>query len=131
MTSFTRDAGALQHLRDQLGLKIEGKVNGWPVLDSKPRGPPRAAYYINFQDPAGEPTQSPLSVDGHEWLKVGWEGYDVKRGYGWVGPYIGNATIMKTTYLATGPNPLQRSIIYTTTAAPIPLTGISKTANTR
>ena len=113
VTSFTRDAGALQHLRDQLGLKIEGKVNGWPVLDSKPPGAhPRAAYYINFQDPAGEPTQSPLSVDGHEWLKVGWDGYNAGRGYGWVGPYIGNATIMKTTYLATGPNPLQRSVIY-------------------
>ena len=113
VTSFTRDASALLHLRNQLGLRLEGKVNGWPTLDSKPPGAhARAAYYINFQDPAGEPSQSPLTVDGHEWIKVGWDAYDSKKGYGWVGPYIGNPTIMKTTFLGAGPNVLQRSIIY-------------------
>ena len=111
--AIASDASALLHLRNQLGLRLEGKVNGWPTLDSKPPGAhARAAYYINFQDPAGEPSQSPLTVDGHEWIKVGWDAYDSKKGYGWVGPYIGNPTIMKTTFLGAGPNVLQRSIIY-------------------
>jgi hypothetical protein len=84
------------------------------VLDSRPPGAhPRAATYINFQDPAGQPTASPLVVSGHEWTKIGWEGYDAKKGYGWSGPYIGDATIMLYQYLADAPvDELQRSIIY-------------------
>ncbi len=112
-TAYTRDGSALLNLRNQLGLKIEGKVNGWPVLDSKPLGAhPRAPYFINFQDPASDPKASPLIVNGQEWLKVGWDPYDAKRGYGWFGPFIGNTTIMKYAYVATAPNELQRSIIY-------------------
>lgn len=112
-TAFTRDASALQDLRNQLGLKIEGKVNGWPVLVSKPVGAhPRGSYFLNFQDPAGNPKASPLSVNGHDWQKIGWEAYDAQKGYGWFGPYIGNATIMKYNYLSSGPNELQKSVIY-------------------
>jgi hypothetical protein len=112
-TAFTRDASALQDLRNQLGLKIEGKVNGWPVLSSKPPGShPRAPYFINFQDPAAEPRANPLVVDGKQWTKVGWEAYDAKKGYGWSGPYIGDPKIMLYAYVAAAPNELQRSIIY-------------------
>jgi hypothetical protein len=113
-TSFTRDAAAFKHLRDQLGAMLEGKVSGYPVLDSKPPGAhPRGSYYINFQDPAGPPTASPLLVNGHEWIKIGWEGYDMKKGYGWSGPYIGDKTIMLYQYLTDAPvDDLQRSIIY-------------------
>ena len=112
-TSYTRDAAALQHLRDLLGLKIEGKANGFPVLDSHPPGQhARAAYYINFQDPAAQPTQSPLVANGHTWTKVGWSGYDAQKGFGWAGPYIGNSTIMKYAYVAGVADPLQASIIY-------------------
>jgi hypothetical protein len=113
-TSFTRDAAAFKHLRDQLGSMIEGKVTGYPVLDSKPPGAhPRAATYINFQDPAGKPTVSPLVVNGHTWTKIGWEGYDAKQGYGWSGPHIGDKTIMLYQYLAEAPvDDLQRSIIF-------------------
>lgn len=113
-TSFTRDASALQHLRDQLGLMLEGKVNGCPLLDSQPPGAhPKAAYYLNFQDPSGEPQADPLVVDGHTWRKIGWEAYDAKRGYGWSGPYIGDASIMLYQYLSDAPvNELQRSIVY-------------------
>jgi hypothetical protein len=113
-TSFTRDAAAFKHLRDQLGSMIEGKVTGYPLLDSQPPGAhPRAATYINFQDPAGKPTVSPLVVNGHTWTKIGWEGYDVKRGYGWSGPHIGDKTIMLYQYLADAPvDDLQRSIIF-------------------
>jgi hypothetical protein len=113
-TSFTRDSAAFQHLRDQLGLRLENRVNGWPLLDSRPPGAhPRAAYYINFQDPAGEPAASPLIINGHEWTKVGWEAYDVQQGYGWSGPYIGDSSIMLYQYLADAPvDELQKSVIY-------------------
>ena len=73
----------------------------------------RGAYYINFQDPSGPPEASPLVVDGHEWLKIGWEAYDPKAGYGWSGPHIGDPGIMLYQYLADAPvSELQKSIIY-------------------
>jgi hypothetical protein len=113
-TSFTRDAAAFKHLRDQLGSMLEGKRSGYPVLDAKPAGAhPRAATYINFQDPAGQPTSSPLVASGHTWTKIGWEGYDAKQGYGWSGPYIGDPSIMLYQYLDDAPvDELQRSILY-------------------
>jgi hypothetical protein len=113
-TSFTRDASALAHMRDELGRYLEGQVNGCPLLVSTPEGAhPRAAYHINFQDPSGEPAGNPLVVDGHEWIKIGWEGYDAKKGYGWSGPYIGNPAIMMYQYLADAPvDELQKSVIF-------------------
>jgi hypothetical protein len=113
-TSFTRDTAALKHLRDQLGSMIEGATNGFPLLDSQPPGAhARSAYYINFQDPEGPPTASPLVVDGHEWQKIGWEGYDAAKGYGWSGPYIGNSNIMLYQYQSDAPvDELRRSVIY-------------------
>ncbi|HEY5956765.1 MAG TPA: DUF4091 domain-containing protein [Polyangiaceae bacterium] len=113
-TSFTHDSAALKHLRDQLGSMLEGKLAGYPILDSKPAvAHSRAAYYINFQDPKVQPLATPLVVNGHEWQKVGWEAYDATRGYGWSGPYIGNPSIMLSTYLSDAPvDELQRSIIY-------------------
>ena len=113
-TSYTRDASALKHLRDQLGLMLEGKVNGCPELDSKPEGAhPRAAYSLNFQDPKGEPKADPLVVDGHTWTKIGWDAYDPKKGVGWSGPYIGDTSIMLYQYLSgAGVSELQKSIIY-------------------
>jgi len=113
-TSFTRDTAALEHLRDQLGAYLGGEVDGCPKLDSQsPGAHPRATYAINFQDPNGEPTASPLSVDGLEWLKLGWEAYDPKKGYGWSGPNIGDDSIMLYTYQGDAPgSELQKSIIY-------------------
>lgn len=113
-TSFTRDAAALLHLRDELGYYLEGKRDGCPLLDSKPVGAhPKAEYYINFQDPNGQPAASPLTVNGHDWIKVGWEAYDAKKGAGWSGPYIGDPSIMKYQYLDGAPvDELQKSIIY-------------------
>ncbi|MBX3230617.1 MAG: DUF4091 domain-containing protein [Labilithrix sp.] len=113
-TSYTRDPSALQHLRNQLGLRLEGKVNGCPTLTSTgPGARPRGEVYVNFQDPAGDPKADPLRVDGHDWLKIGWDAYDAKRGHGWSGPHIGDANIMKYQYLASAPvDELQKSIIY-------------------
>ncbi len=88
----------------ELGYFLEGKRDGCPVLDSKPPGAhPRAEYSLNFQDPAGPPSADPLVVDGHEWQKIGWEAYDIKKGYGWSGPYIGDASIMLYQYLPDAP----------------------------
>jgi hypothetical protein len=113
-TSFTHDAAALMHLRDELGYFLEGKRDGCPVLDSKPPGAhPRAEYSFNFQDPSGSPKEEPLTVNGHDWLKIGWDAYDAKKGYGWSGPYIGDASIMLYQYLADAPvDELQKSLMY-------------------
>ncbi len=114
VTSFTKDASALQHLRNELGAYLGGERDGCPMLDSKPVGAhPRAPYYLNFQDPAGEPLADPLTVNGTDWIKLGWEGYDSDAGFGWSGPYIGDPNIMLTNYLADAPvDELQRSIIF-------------------
>jgi hypothetical protein len=114
ITSFTRDASALKHLRDELGYYLEGERTGCPVLDSQaPGAHPRGEYYLNFQDPAGEPSADPLVVNGQTWQKIGWEAYDAAKGYGWAGPYIGDPGIMLYQYRADAPvDELQRSIIY-------------------
>jgi hypothetical protein len=113
-TSFTHDAAALKHLRDELGAYLGGEVNGCPTLDSTSVGAhPRGTYAVNFQDPSGEPTASPLTVDGLEWLKIGFEPYDPTKGYGWSGPFVGDPTIMLYAYQADAPvSELQKSIIY-------------------
>ncbi len=114
VTAFTRDTSALKHLRDELGFYLEGQRDGCPLLDSTlPGVHERAAYYLNFQDPEGEPVADPLMVDGHEWRKIGWAAYDADKGYGWAGPYIGDPAIMLYQYLSDAPaSELERSIIY-------------------
>jgi hypothetical protein len=114
ITSFTHDTTALKHLRDELGRMLGGEVNGCPALQSQaPGAHPRAAYYLNFQDPSGPPAAEPLTDSGHDWSKIGWDAYDAERGYGWSGPHIGDASIMLYQYLPDAPvDELQRSIIY-------------------
>ena len=113
-TAYTRDASGLQHLRDELGYYLEGARSGCPLLMTDAPGVhKRAPYYLNFQDPAGEPATDPLQVDGQTWQKVGWVPYAVDQGFGWSGPYIGDPAIMKAQYLADAPvDELQRSILY-------------------
>ncbi len=65
-------------------------------------------YYINFQDVTGEPSADPLLVNGKTYIKIGWNEYDRGLGYGWVG---GMAQVMYR-YLSSGPNELQKSILY-------------------
>lgn len=114
LTAYTRDTSALQHLRNQLGLRIENKVNGCPLLASTaPGARKRGEYYVNFQDPAGKPTADPLVVDGHTWMKVGWSAYAAAAGFGWSGPNIGDPKIMLYRYLDdANVNELQRSVIF-------------------
>lgn len=113
VTSYTRDAAALKHLRDELGAYLGGERDGCPLLDSEAAGAhPRGVYAINFQDPAGEPSAAPLVVDGQEWIKIGWDAYDPELGLGWSGPFIGQSDIMLTAYVDAPVDELQRSIIF-------------------
>jgi hypothetical protein len=114
LTSYTRDDDFLYNLRRLIGLKLGGEIDAIPDIQppsSHPRadGPP-GNYYLNFQDPAGEPTADPLVVDGNEYLKIGWNEYaaDPSLGYGW----YGDMAHVMTQYLSSGPNVLQRSVIY-------------------
>jgi len=112
-TSYTRDTAAFKHLRDELGAFLGGERDGCPLLDSQaPGAHPRATYAINFQDPAGQPSAEPLSANGHDWIKIGWDAYDGAQGFGWSGPFIGDPAIMLTEYLDAPVDELQRSIIY-------------------
>ncbi|MFO0549581.1 MAG: DUF4091 domain-containing protein [Polyangiaceae bacterium] len=113
VTSYTRDTAAFKHLRDELGAYLGGERDGCPVLDSTSTGAhPRGTYAINFQDPAGEPSASPLTVNGEDWIKIGWDAYKPEQGYGWAGPYIGDPNIMLTAFIDAPVDELQRSIIY-------------------
>lgn len=114
LTSYTRDDDFLYNLRRLIGLKVGGEIGEIPDIhppSSHPRteGPP-GDYYLNFQDPAGEPLAKPLVVDGKEYIKIGWNEYaaDGSLGYGW----YGDMAHVEYRYLSDGPNELQRSIIY-------------------
>jgi hypothetical protein len=50
----------------------------------------------------------PLLVNGHEYMKIGWNEYDSELGYGW----FGDMTNAIYTYLDSAPNELQKSIIF-------------------
>lgn len=95
MTSWTRDPDALMALRHELGLYIEGTRDTLPKLaggggeDTHPRD----NYYLNFQDPAGEPSADPLVVRDKTWMKIGWSPYDDDLGYGWYGENVDNPGI--------------------------------------
>ena len=93
MTSWTRDPDALMLLRFELGRYIEGSRDSLPVLQSEAGPNPRAAYFVNFQDPAGEPNADPLIIDGDTYLKIGWSAYDAELGYGWYGEHVGEPSI--------------------------------------
>ncbi|MBU4264302.1 MAG: DUF4091 domain-containing protein [Proteobacteria bacterium] len=112
LTSYTRDSGFLYNLRRLIGLKNGGEISDIPDI-SPPGIHPRSSgepgnYYINFQDPAAQPLVNPLTVDGKTYMKIGWNDYDIGAGYGW----YGDMAHVKYQYLSTGPNELQKSIIY-------------------
>jgi hypothetical protein len=114
LTSYTRNSEFLYNLRRLIGLKNGGEIATLPDLRppaSHPRaqGPP-GNYYINFQDPNSEPEAEPLMVNGKAYMKVGWNEYeaDPALGYGW----YGDMAHVEYRYLDSGPNELQKSVIY-------------------
>ena len=86
-TSYTRDSEFMYNLRRLIGLKIGGEITSIPDIapasaHSRADGAP-GNYYINFQDPAGEPTDNPLIYNSHTYMKIGNNLYDPALGYGW------------------------------------------------
>ena len=100
----------MYNLRRVIGLKNGGEIATLPDIQP-PAGHPRAEgapgkYYINFQDPEGNPT-SVVSIGGKSYMKIGWELYDDLAGYGWYGS---NDHVMSA--YQSGPNELQKTILY-------------------
>lgn len=84
--AFNRDSEFLYNLRRLVGLKAGGEIAAIPDIapdSAHPRadGAP-GNYYINFQDPAGEPTGE-VTVNGHGYMKIGDALYSAVAGYGW------------------------------------------------
>ncbi len=113
LTSYTRNSEFLYNLRRLIGLKNGDEIAVIPDITPPPTHPraegPPGNYYINFQDPAGQPTANPLVVNDHTYMKIGSADYNATAGYGWYAP---NEVHWMTTYLSSGPNVLQRSILY-------------------
>ncbi|GAK57788.1 hypothetical protein U27_04755 [Candidatus Vecturithrix granuli] len=86
-TSYTRDSEFMYNLRRLIGLKLSGEIATIPDIapasvHSRSNGAP-GNYYINFQDPAGQPTDNPLIVNGRTYMKIGNTLYSPSLGYGW------------------------------------------------
>lgn len=113
LTSWTRNPDALMALRHELGRYIEGSRDTLPTLEVESAGRPRGSYYINFQDPTGEPTAEPLAIQGKTYLKVGWAPYSEEKMYGWYGEYVTNSSIALYGYdRVEGYSDLARSYVY-------------------
>jgi hypothetical protein len=113
LTGYVRNGEFLYNLRRLIGLKNGGEITTIPDIQPPP-GHPRSVgapgnYYINFQDPAGEPKANPLVVNGHTYMKIGSSNYDAVAGYGWFAP---NDVNWKYGWTDPGPNVLQRSTLY-------------------
>ncbi len=113
LASYTRDSEFMYNLRRLIGLKNGGEIAAIPDIQPQPAHPRALGmpgnYYINFQDPAGQPTANPLVVNGNTYLKIGPSNYSQVDGYGWYSPPDAN---WLTAWLSSGPNVLQRSVLY-------------------
>ncbi len=113
LTSYTRDSEFLYNLRRLIGLKNGGEIAAIPPILPAPTHPRAAGvpgnYYLNFQDPAGQPSADPLVVNGKTYLKIGASDYSAAAGYGWYSPPDAH---WLTRWLSSGPNVLQRSVLY-------------------
>ena len=112
MTSFTKDVDGWQTLKHELGRYIEGSRSELPSL-SVESARPIGAYYVNFQEPSGEPSTQPLVVDGNTYLKLGWQPYDSELGFGWSGEFILDTSIALYGYDdVPGYSELEKSYVY-------------------
>ncbi len=113
LTSWTKNPDALMALRHELGLYIEGSRTDLPTLEVENDLHPRGEYYLNFQDPQGEPSEDPLVVEGKTYMKIGWDTYDEDLGYGWYGEYVDNSGIALYGYDDTaGYSEVAKSYLY-------------------
>jgi hypothetical protein len=84
--AYNRDGEMMYNLRRLVGLKIGGEIAAIPEL-TPPSAHPRSegapsSYYLNFQDPAGEPTGT-VAYNGQTYMKIGSALYSAAAGYGW------------------------------------------------
>jgi hypothetical protein len=113
VASYTQDADFIANLRRLIGQLNAGEITSLPDVYPAPvhqraMGAP-GDYYLNFQNPVGEPLADPLVVDGKTYLKIGGADYDTGAGYGWYSPPSVNWAY---GWVPTGPNELQNSILY-------------------
>jgi hypothetical protein len=99
--AYNRDSELLYNLRRLIGLKIGGEISSIPDIEprsthARSDGPP-GDYYINFQDPAGQPTGSVI-YNGHTYMKIGNALYNASAGYGWYRSYDVPETDFYTNY---------------------------------
>ncbi len=84
--AYTRDGEFMQQLRRLIGLKLGGEIASIPDVAPAPRHPRASGapgnYYINFQNPAGEPVGA-IIYNGHTYMKIGNDLYSAANGYGW------------------------------------------------
>ncbi len=82
-----RDGAMMYNLRRLIGYYLSGDIASIP--DIAPESDhPRADglpgdWYLNFQDPDGNPTGAVI-VNGHTYMKIGEDLYDPAVGYGWL-----------------------------------------------
>ena len=84
--TYNRSGEMMYNLRRLVGLKIGGEIPAIPEL-VPPSANPRSDgdpgnYYLNFQNPAGEPTGT-VAYNGHTYMKIGSALYSAAAGYGW------------------------------------------------
>lgn len=117
LEGWTEDAEGFMELRKELGRYVAGERGTLPLLeDSHGTIHPSAAYRLNFQDPKGQPTASPLVVGGQTYTKVGWAAYDGTVGYGWTD--VAGATTLRTEWIPNAAfDVLRRSILWDTSGA--------------
>jgi hypothetical protein len=85
--AYNRDSEMIYNLRRLTGLKIGGEISAIPDIEpqcthARSQGAP-GNYYINFQDPQGQP-YGDVVVDGHNYTKIGTGLYSSSAGYGWL-----------------------------------------------
>ncbi len=85
--AYNRDSEFLYNLRRQVGLKLGGEIDSIEdisPLSAHPRSDQAPGnYYINFQDPQGEPIGD-ITFNDNSYIKIGDGLYDKAKGYGWM-----------------------------------------------
>jgi len=102
----------MYNLRRLIGLKIGNEIQTIPDIEPTAKHPraegPPGDYYINFQDPNGNPTDDPLVENDHTYMKIGWNVYNEDLGYGW----FGDMDHVAYQWLSSALDPLKQSVIY-------------------
>ncbi len=126
LTSYTRDPEFMYNLRRLIGLKNGGEIATIPDITPnaghwRSEGNP-SNYYINFQDPTGQPnttstqtikgkTYKFFNFDNKDYLQIGCNNYDEELGYGWYAPTDVHWQMKYDQWFDNG-NELQKSQIY-------------------